>query len=212
MHLFLPAIWVRRQLAVLALALGSVLFFGTADLQAQSAYTLRPGDTVRVEVFEDSSLNRDVVVLPDGNISFPFVGTMKASGRSLPQLQEALIGGLASNFASRPNVFVSLPVVPALTAPSVSTIDIYFLGEVAQPGRAALAPGTTLLQALAEIGGFSVFAAKKRVQLRRIDSRTGAQSLHTLNYKALAKGGALSNDIVLQDGDVILVPERRLFE
>ena len=213
MYFSISTIAVRQQLVTIILALVAVLF-GAAGVLAQASYRIQPGDTVRVEVFEDTSLNRDVVVLPDGNISFPFVGSLRAAGQTLPQLQETLTSGLASNFANRPNVFVSLPSAPEVVtvAPTVATIDVYFLGEVAQPGRVDLAPGTTLLQALAQTGGFTNFAAQKRVQLRRTDSRTGAQSLYTLNYKAVASGAKMTRDIILQDGDVILVPERRLFE
>lgn len=209
MSLFLPKSWARQRLAVVALAL-VVMLFGTTNLQAQGGYELRPGDTVRVEVFEDSSLNRDVVVLPDGNISFPFAGTLRASGRTLPQLQEALTGGIASNFANRPNVFVSLAGPP--TVQGRATIGIYFLGEVGSPGLVEVEPGTTFMQALALSGGPTPFAATKRVQLRRTDPRTHTQRVYKINYNALTRGAALRQDIRLLDGDVILVPERRLFE
>ncbi len=66
-------------------------------------------------------------------------------------------------------------------------------------------------QALAESGGLTRFAADKRIQLRRTDPRSGQQSITPINYRALADG-AVMNDFPLADGDVILVPERRLFE
>ena len=75
----------------------------------------------------------------------------------------------------------------------------------------AVTPGTTLLQAVAISGGVSRFAAVKRIQLRRTNPSTGVQNVTILNYKALANG-AVTTDIELKDGDVILVPERRLFE
>ncbi len=95
-----------------------------------------------------------------------------------------------------------------------ATISVYFLGEVAAPGEKALASGTTLLQALAKSGGLTNFAAQKRIQLRRTNAATGQQALYTLNLKALMDGaeGGNSHNITLQNGDVILVPERRLFE
>lgn len=209
MPFFLPKIWVQQRLAAVALAMCMVLF-GALDLKAQAGYEIRPGDTVRVEVLEDPALNRDVVVLPDGNISFPFAGTLRAAGRTLPQLQDALTNSIASNFANRPNVFVSLPTAPV--ARGAATIEIYFLGEVSDPGLVKVAPGTTFLQALALSGGPTPFAATKRVQLRRTDPRTQTQKVYKIDYNALTRGAALRQDIRLQDGDVILVPERRLFE
>jgi polysaccharide export outer membrane protein len=72
--------------------------------------------------------------------------------------------------------------------------------------------GTTLLQGLSLGGGFTNFAATRRIQLRRTHPHTGETSMVTLDYRALSDGGMLRNDPVLADGDVILVPERRLFE
>ena len=89
---------------------------------------------------------------------------------------------------------------------------IFMMGEITTPGEKQLRRGTTLIQALAETGGFTNFAAKKRIVLRRTDRRTGQQTVRTINYKAIADGAAIGQDVVLRDGDVIIVPERRLFE
>lgn len=201
---------LRLVLALMALALPAA---------AQDDYRIRAGDTLQIEVLEDPSLNRATLVLPDGRISFPFAGTLQASGRTIAEVESALTQGIASNFAAQPNVFVS--VTPGERRPAggggsvaqavPKTIDIFFVGEVNAPGQKAVPPGTTILQALALSGGFSKFAATKRVQLRRTDAG-GVSRVYRINYAALADGGRLSQDIVLIDGDVILVPERKLFE
>ena len=89
-------------------------------------------------------------------------------------------------------------------------MDVYFVGEINNPGVVQVERGTTLLQAVAISGGVSRFAAIKRIQLRRTGA-DGVQRVTILNYKALADG-AVTTDIELKDGDVILVPTRRLFE
>lgn len=178
---------------------------------AQSGYQIRPGDTLQVEVLEDPSLNRSVLVLPDGTISFPFAGSVRASGRSASQIGDAITSGIASNFASDPNVFVTVQTLrPAAAAAGPATIDIYMMGEIAAPGEKKLQRGTTLIQALASTGGFTPFAAQKRILLRRTDAN-GNQSVTRINFKAIADGAA-GQDVRLRDGDVIIVPERRLFE
>lgn len=197
------------------LAIFAVFFAGAA--MAQSDYRINPGDVLSIEVREDTSLNREVLVLPDGRFSFPFAGTVQARGLTTAEIAGAIAGGIAPNFASPPTVFVTVrqlrPVVASSgVAAKAATIDVYFLGEVTKPGLIAVKPGTTLLQALAQGGGFTSFAATKRVQLRRTDPATGQQVLRQINYRALSDGATLSRDIVLADGDVILVPERRLFE
>jgi polysaccharide biosynthesis/export protein len=183
---------------------------------AQDGYRIAPGDVLRIEVLEDSSLNREVLVLPDGSFNFPFAGTVRASGQTVGQVQSAVTQGIASNFAAPPNVFVNVRQVQpraAATGPAAPrTIEIYFLGEVNNSGPVAIPPGTTLLQALSRSGGFTNFAALRRIQLRRTDPVTGHQSVSEIDYRAISRGARLSQDIVLGHGDVILVPERRLFE
>ncbi|HVH03956.1 MAG TPA: hypothetical protein VM891_13625 [Amaricoccus sp.] len=73
-------------------------------------------------------------------------------------------------------------------------------------------PGTNLLQAIALGGGLGRFAATKRIQLRRTDSATGQERLYLFNYNAVERGGAIESMITLREGDVVLVPERHLFE
>lgn len=181
---------------------------------AQSEYQVRAGDTLVIEVLEDATLNRSVVVLPDGFFSFPFAGSVRAGGRTVGQIQSDLASAITSNFVAPPNVFVAVQPaerLPVASSSAGNTIDIYFLGEINNPGIQAVSPGTTLLQAVAISGGVSRFAAVKRIQLRRVDPATGVQNVTILDYKALANG-AVTTDIELKDGDVILVPERRLFE
>ncbi|CUH21434.1 Polysialic acid transport protein KpsD precursor [Jannaschia seosinensis] len=187
----------------------------TGAAWAQSGYRLNPGDVLAVEVLEDASLNREVLVLPDGSINFPFAGSIPVGGRTVAETQQAIAQGIASNFASTPNVFATVrrlrPETPAAPA-AIPGINIYFLGEVAAPGLTPVAPGTTMLQALAQAGGFTPFAATRRIQLRRTDPRTGQQSVFLINYKAISNGAVVQNDFPLADGDVIVAPARGLFE
>jgi len=178
---------------------------------AAQDYQLRPGDTVQIEVLEDSNLNRTAIVLPDGQISLPLAGSVQAAGRSLAQVQSDLGARLAPNFAAPPTVFVTLNELAPRTVGVARTIDIYIVGEARNSGLLAVAPGTTLLQAVAQAGGLSPFAAKKRVQLRRVD-RSGVEKVYTFNFDAIENGAAAGGATQLADGDVIVVPQRRLFE
>ncbi len=180
---------------------------------AQTNYRIGAGDTVRIEVLEDPSLNRDVLVLPDGSVSFPLAGAVRASGQTTSQLEQALSSALAPNFATSPTVSVSVAGLAPVDEAVANTIDIYVMGEVANGGGLLqVEPGTTVLQALALSGGFSRFAATKPIQLRRIDPQTGQQLVYNIDYRAIEQGAANIGTSVLADGDVILVPERRLFE
>lgn len=201
------------MLHVKRIVLGLVLALA-ATVAAAQEYRVQPGDTLTIEVLEDTTLNRTVVVLPDGRFSFPFAGSVQASGRTVGQIQSAIASAIAPNFTVMPNVFVTAQP-PAATFEEYAQgpmINVYFLGEVATPGLVEVERGTTLLQALAQSGGPSRFAATKRIQLRRTDPRTGTQRVFKIDYNQISRGAALRGDLPLQDGDVILVPERRLFE
>jgi len=91
-------------------------------------------------------------------------------------------------------------------------LNIYVMGEVQSPGKKAVERGTSLLQFLASSGGFTKFAATKRIQVRRTDPKTGQATVYGFNYHAIEKGAATVSSIILNEGDVIVVPERRLFE
>jgi polysaccharide export outer membrane protein len=180
--------------------------------QAQGNYAIQPGDVLAVEVAEDNQLSRQVLVLPDGRISFPFAGTVRAAGMTTSQVERALSSAMADDFAAPPTVYVSVARINPAEETDGDTINVYLMGEVMAPGLKEVKPGTTLLQALSQAGGFSKFAATKRVQLRRADPQGGREHVYRYNYKALTRGAALPGSVVLREGDVILVPERGLFE
>jgi polysaccharide export outer membrane protein len=184
----------------------------TTEAAAQEGYLIRPGDVLRVEVLEDPGLNRTTLVSPDGRISFPLAGGVVAAGRTLEDLQTDLASRIGANFAVAPNVFISLEQVAEPRASTgggtkaAATIEIFVMGQAANPGKLDVKRGTTLLQAFAQMGGFSPFAATKRVQLHR------AGNITTLSYDAIERGASTAGSTILQDGDVIVVPQRKLFE
>jgi polysaccharide export outer membrane protein len=197
--------------------LGFIATLIASTSSAQSEYQVRAGDTLVIEVLEDTSLNRAIEVLSDGRINFPFAGNIRVAGRSVGQVQAIIANGISDNFATAPNVFVSVQPAEirqrAPAAPIVPpTMDIFFLGEVNSTGMVSIEPGTRFLQAMASSGGLTRFAADKRIQLRRTNGRTGRTNLFEINYSAILDGADIQNNIVLEDGDVIIVPERRLFE
>lgn len=200
-----------RLLAILAAFIALTSFATTA--LAQDGYNIKSGDVLEIEVLEDSSLNRQVLVLPDGSFSFPLVGTMKAGGMTVEQVRSALVDGLAANFAIPPSVFVSVRAL-AQTAPDAPerTISVYVMGEIVAPGKKEISSGTTILQFLAQSGGLGRFAAEKRIELHRTDAKTGETTVYLFDYSGKASGSRIASSTALVAGDVIIVPERGLFE
>lgn len=198
---------IKASFRIFAVILTMIAF--TAAASAQSDYKIRSGDTLQVEVLEDPSLNRSALVLPGGTISFPFAGNVAVAGRTVSDVAGDLASRLASNFATTPNVFVSVlevgvPVTRGVTM--APTTDIYVTGEISKPGKLEASRGITILQAIAQGGGLTKFAAGKRIQLRRGDK------IYPYNYYTNGGSGSIPGNTVLAPGDVIVVPQRTLFE
>ena len=194
---------MKRTILVLLAALAAA----PAAFAQSASYRIQPGDQLAVTVLEDDTLNRQVLVLPDGRISVPLAGSVRASGQTVESVEKIIADRLASNFAVRPSVFVSVTGVTE----AEETFPIYVMGQVGNAGQLQVEAGTTLLQAVALAGGLDRFAATKRIQLRRTDS-SGQQKLYLFNFRAVEQGGAISSMITMREGDVIIVPERHLFE
>lgn len=197
---------IRIVLAALA---ALMLPLTVPEAQAQQAYRIQPGDSLRIEVLEDSTLNRDVLVTPDGRFSMPLAGVVNAGGRTIEQVEATVAQRIAPGFAVEPTVFVALTGVSE-TEP-FETIFIHIIGQANNPGVLQVQSGSTLLQGFAAMGGFTRFAATQRVQLRRVDS-AGTERVFSINYREVERGAVGAAAIRLMDGDVILIPERRLFE
>lgn len=201
----------RRLTSLLALV-GALAVTGVGGpALAQAAYKIQPGDTLQLEVIEDPSLNRNLLVLPDGTVSVPTGGTIQVAGHTVPEVQTSIVHALTPGFASPPTVSLAVGQLAPRTQTSGTgrTIDVYAMGEVGKPGLVAVTPGTTLLQLLAQAGGFSNFAATRRIQLHRVDT-AGRETVYLFNYDAVTAGGGPA--VFLQKGDVVVVPQRHLFE
>ena len=206
----------HRFLAMIAPVLALVLAAGLGTVLPAAAqdYQIKSGDVLRIEVLEDASLNRSVLVAPDGRIALPLAGSLPVAGQSVEQVRAALTAALAPNFAATPTVYVAIDSVALQTGggPAVArTYDVYVIGQVNNPGKFTVVPGTTILQFLAEIGGFTDFAAVKRIQLRRADA-SGKETVYVLNYQAIVDGLPNAVNGTVAQGDVFVVPPTRLFE
>ncbi|MFZ3583329.1 polysaccharide biosynthesis/export family protein [Loktanella sp. DJP18] len=199
-------------LRFLFITLAALTFGAATTAQAQDAYRLKAGDMLRIEVVEDPTLNRVVLVAPDGRISLPGAGSVQAGGRTVDQVMSSLATQLGPNFANPPTVFVGLdslaPRIPATPRQPVPdpVIKVFVLGEAANAGVIELEPGTTLLQAFASFGGFTNFAATRRIQLRRGDT------IYEIDYDLIVAGLSPNGNVTMAEGDVIVIPQRRLFE
>jgi polysaccharide export outer membrane protein len=185
-----------------------VLFLGCSSAaQAQSA-ALHPGDVVSISVYQDPKLDRQVVIGPTGMISFPLVGQIHAAGLTPAGLESVLKARLKSRFTEEPDITVSF--IAAKTLEEDLKPRIFVTGEVLRPGFYVMRRRVDVMQAIAEAGGFSPFAAKRRIQVRR--KIRGVDSVFEFNYYDYFSGTNVTDNISLRPGDVVIVPERGLFE
>lgn len=164
-------------------------------LEAAEGYLLGPEDALLISVWKDEHLTREVVVRPDGMISFPLVGDVPAEGRTVADLRSDLVKRLIKYI---PSVNVTVAVTKVLS------YKIYVVGRVAKPGEYLVGHYTDVLQALSLAGGLTPFAAENDIKvIRRV---MGQQHTFPFRYSDLRKGIDLEQNILLQRGDVVMVP------
>ena len=193
----------RRQTIQILIVLG-LFFFTPAVAQQAGGYALQPGDKIDISVWQDASLNRSIVIAPDGMISFPLVGHIRAAGMTIQALEKVLSKRLSKNYQTPPQVTVTLSQV---TEGGLS--QIFVTGQVNKPGPYPATAGMSVMQAIALSGGLGKFAAKSRIQIHR--NVGGSEQVLLFNYSDFESGKNLQGNVTLQPGDVIVVPERGLF-
>jgi polysaccharide biosynthesis/export protein len=185
---------MKRAFKVICLVF--VLVFVGSNLRAEeAAYKLAPKDTLEISVWKDEALSKQLVVPPDGVVSFPLAGDITAKGLTVPELREVIKKKL-SEFIPEPTVTVMLLSPASLTA--------YVIGKVNKPGEFPIVLDTNVLQILSTAGGFNPFAAPNKIVILR---QSGEKLTRIpFDYNKVEKGESPEQNILLQRGDVVLVP------
>jgi polysaccharide export outer membrane protein len=161
-----------------------------------SSYIVGVGDVLEVHVWKEGELSKTVPVRPDGMITLPLVGEIKAVGLTPVQLQDQVTAALTK--------VVSEPQVTVMVV-SVNSMSFNIVGNVNKPGYYPLTRPITVLDAIALSGGFRDFAKQNKIYvLRKADS--GAEERLKFNYKEVIKGKKMSQNIVLMPHDTLVIP------
>jgi polysaccharide export outer membrane protein len=168
-------------------------------------YRINGGDILHISVYGEQALDKDVAVEPDGGISFPLVGNMNARGLSLEELQKKIAESLRSG-NMLPNV-TDAEVTVSLVKSNGNSFSV--IGQVKQPGTFVTDTKVDVMQALSLAGGLTPFASKSRIIVLRRDG-SGKQSKIPFDYSSVEDGDNLDSNIVLQGGDVVVVPQAGL--
>ena len=182
-------------LALLALSF-PVLAADEAEAIDPDSYRINRGDVIGISVWREEALqSSEILVRPDGYISFPLVGNLRVAGKSVPEVTGEIAAGLRQ--------YIPDPVVH-VTVRALNGNIVYVLGKVARPGVFPMNSQMDVVQALAMAGGMTPYAAANKVRiLRREDGR---QVAIPFAYGDIEKGENLEQNILLRAGDVVVVP------
>lgn len=182
-------------LAVILLAQIFQVARAGGNAPAEDTYKIQPGDVLEVSVWKEESLLKEVLVRPDGGISFPLVGNIEAAGKSVEDLQVLITERLTK--------YIPDPVVTVSTR-QLNGNKVYVIGKVARPGEFIANRYMDVVQALSVAGGMTPYAADNKIKVLR--RKNGKLEAIPFRYGDIEKGEDLEQNIMLQSGDVVLVP------
>jgi len=166
-----------------------------AAAPADDSYKIGDQDVLKIDVWKEPDITRQVTVRPDGKISLPLLDDIQATGYTPLELAKIIREGL-KKFINEPEVTV--------TVTEINSRRIYVTGEVMHAGAMTLLPNMTVLQALSSSGGFTQFANTKKIYILRMEN--GKQMRIPVNYRDVVSGRKPEENILLQAGDTIVVP------
>jgi polysaccharide export outer membrane protein len=164
---------------------------------AAPGYTLHPGDELVVGVYDDPKLiPQKITVTPDGNIAYPMVGDVMVGGKTTAQVRSELEIKLKR--------FISEPIAIIMVTDVKGNV-VYVIGQVNKPGQFVMNPSVNVLQALSMAGGANPYAKLDNIIVIRTGPG-GVQRVLPFKYGQVSAGKELQQNIVLESGDVVVVP------
>jgi len=194
----------RRLLAacaLLALAAGAPWMTAAAQDEESSGtvdtrgYRVQPGDVLHVSVWKEEGLDHEVLVRPDGGFSFPLAGDINAVGKTVEELRQEITDRLARYI---PGLVVTVSVR------QINGNKVYVLGQVNNPGEFVMNPRIDVMQALSIAGGTTAFASTNNIFVLR--RQNGRQVALPFRFDDVVRGRNLEQNILLESGDVVVVP------
>jgi polysaccharide export outer membrane protein len=159
-------------------------------------YVIGPDDVLEVLYWRDKDVSAEVVVRPDGMISLPLLNDVRAAGLTPEQLRDSITEAAKKFFEVDPTVTVNVK--------TINSRKVFITGSVAKPGPYPLSAPTTVLQLISMAGGLTEFANQKKISVMR--NENGKPVRYPFNYKDVAQGKNLTQNIELKPGDTVIVP------
>jgi polysaccharide biosynthesis/export protein len=166
-------------------------------VQPPPDYVIGPDDVLRVDYWREKEVSAEVTVRPDGMISLPLLNDVKAAGLTPEQLRVAVTQAAKEKyFQEDPDVTINVK--------TINSRKVFITGSVAKPGPYLLTAPTTVVQLISMAGGLTEFAKQKGISVMRTEN--GKPVRYAFNYKDVANGKNLKQNIELKPGDTVIVP------
>lgn len=166
-----------------------------AVAEVDSGYQIGPEDILEISVWKEEGLKKEVLVRPDGGLSFPLIGEVQAAGKTAGQLKKEI--------SHRLEKFIPEPVV-SIALLKVIGNKIYVIGKVNKPGEFPAGRYVDVLQALSMAAGLTPFASENGIKVMRKEG--GKDIVFPFRYSEVKNGEGLEQNIQLKGGDVVVVP------
>jgi polysaccharide biosynthesis/export protein len=176
-------------------ALGVAAVVSAAPATAADGYRVQPGDILTISVWKENDLQGEILVRPDGGLSFPLAGDVDADGKTTQELTVAL--------AAKLKRFIPEPVV-TVAVKQIGGNRVYVLGKVNRPGEFMFSKPVDVMQALALAGGATPFAAVNDIRILRREE--GVLRSMEFRYGEVERGKDLAQNVLLKSGDTVVVP------
>lgn len=183
-------------LALLMLSVTAVHAQEQNNILNTNSYQVQPGDILNITVWKEEGLQQEVLVRPDGGLSFPLAGNIKAEGRSILEIEQLI--------SERLNEYIADPVV-TISARQLLGNKIFVIGKVNKPGEYVVNRYVDVMQALSMAGGMTPFSSVNNIKILRRDQQ-GKQHAIEFRYGDVEDGDDLEQNIILKSGDVVVVP------
>ena len=188
-------LWILVTALALAIAMQPDWADGLAAQTVDESYLVQPGDTLQVTVWKEQDLQAEILVRPDGALTFPLAGEIPAAGHTVDDIRKTL--------QSRLTKYIPDPVVTVLVKRTDGS-RIFVVGKVNRPGDFPLNRPLDVMQALSLAGGATPYADVNGIRILRRDGTR--QEEFRFRYDDIRRGKNLSQNILLHSGDTVVVP------
>lgn len=172
-----------------------IAIFAFSPVIHAESYHVGSGDLLEISVWRDETLSRELIVPPDGVLSFPLIGDVNVASMSVPEIREVIKKKLAE-YVPDASVAVMLK--------QINSLKVFVIGQVHSPGAFPINLDARVMQVLAQAKGLTPFASERDIHILRYQGEK-IQKIG-FDYKEVLKGNNLEQDILLKRGDVIVVP------